>query len=168
VTCPRCPGPGKLWKKYSPKWVYSTLHHIFRPLAASRNGQSHWSHRSFPDILRGLSIFLDTRWYEILSVIIVYHISHADQGGLNARDIASMAMQSDLGFKVKTVTTFVSRGQWYLSMSHSWNRKGTPHRGLRMIDSPPAIDGSSGSLLQTELPGRSLTLIVFRVRKRNS
>ena len=39
---------------------------------------------------------------------VINRISYADQGGLNARDIASMAMKSDLGFEIKTVTTFVS------------------------------------------------------------
>jgi len=52
------------------------------------------------------------------------HLFGHSMGGINARDIASQAMQFDLGFKVKTVTTF-----------------GSPHRGVPWIP----LHGISGS-----------------------
>ncbi|TFK22403.1 alpha/beta-hydrolase [Coprinopsis marcescibilis] len=45
------------------------------------------------------------------------HLFGHSMGGINARDIASIAMSRDLGFKIHTVTTF-----------------GTPHRGVKMIN----------------------------------
>jgi len=56
----------------------------------------------------------------------VIHIFGHSMGGINARRIAFEADRNELGFKVKTVTTF-----------------GTPHRGVKAIDWSVGVDGGS-------------------------
>jgi len=54
----------------------------------------------------------------------VHLIAHS-MGGLNARDIATSSMTTDLGFTIKTVTTLA-----------------TPHRGIKAIDFVPELDAT--------------------------
>jgi len=51
---------------------------------------------------------------------VYIHIWGHSMGGINARHVAYRAYKTDLGFKVRTVTTF-----------------GTPHRGVKAIDKIP-------------------------------
>ncbi|KAF8496919.1 Alpha/Beta hydrolase protein, partial [Gautieria morchelliformis] len=60
------------------------------------------------------------------------HLFGQSMGGINARDIASRAMTSDLGFQIKTVTTF-----------------GSPHRGVKMINFAPATPNALGDLIRS-------------------
>jgi len=58
-------------------------------------------------------------------------------GGINSRDVAAKAAKSDIGFKIKTVTTFT-----------------TPHRGVKMIDGAPGVQGASeGAIALREILG---------------
>jgi len=54
------------------------------------------------------------------------HLFGHSMGGLNAREIAATTVHLNLGFQVKTVTTF-----------------GTPHLGCKAIDFVPSLDGAT-------------------------
>ncbi|KAJ2914529.1 hypothetical protein MD484_g5883, partial [Candolleomyces efflorescens] len=66
------------------------------------------------------------------------HLFGHSIGGINARDLASKAMSSNLGFQILTVTTFV----WRLInnakiLLTSFLQQGTPHLGMKMIINGP-------------------------------